>query len=72
MPKVTYSHLRSANDVYSLQTDIPQSKYGENAFSYVAPIIWNALPLDIRLCPTLDCFKKRLKSFYFVEYFGTD
>ena len=72
VPKITYTHLRSANDVYSLHTTIPQTKYGQNAFTYAAPAVWNELPCDIRLCPTLDTFKKHLKSLYFVEYFGAD
>ena len=69
-PKIIYSHLRSANDFYALQTIIPTSLYGESAFSCVAPVVWNALPQDVKLCPSLDCFKKRLKSFYFISYFG--
>ena len=72
VPAITYSHLRSANDVFSLQTVIPQTRHGETSFSCIAPIVWNVLPHDIKLSPTLDIFKKRLKSFYFVEYFGTD
>ena len=72
VPKVTYSHLRSSNDVYSLQTVIPKSHYGESSFSYAAPLIWNELPNDVKLTPTLECFKKRLKSHYFIEHFGND
>ena len=70
--KVTYSHLRSSNDLYSLQTVIPKSKHGESTFSYVAPIIWNELPQDIKLSPNVECFKKRLKTHYFIEYYGDD
>ena len=69
-PKVTYSHLRSSDDVYALQTIIPKSKYGEKTFEYAASITWNALPNDVKISPTLDNFKKRLKTHYFTEYFG--
>jgi len=31
-------------------------------FSYLAPTVWNGLPLNIRLSPTLDTFKRRLKT----------
>ena len=65
MPKITYAHLRSANDVFSLHTAIPQTKYGQNAFSYAAPVIWNALPQDIKLCPSLDNFKKTFEIILF-------
>ena len=71
-PRITYSHLRSANDVYALETTMPCSKYGQSAFSYVAPKEWNKLPQDIKLAPSIDCFKKRLKSFYFIDYYGND
>ena len=57
--KVTYSHLRSFNDLYSLQTVIPKSKYGKSTFSYVAPVIWNQLPQNIKLSPYVECFKRR-------------
>ena len=68
--KLTFSHLRSSNDLYSLQTMIPNSHYGENSFSYAAPVTWNALPLDVKSSPSLDCFKKRLKTHYFTEFYG--
>ena len=68
-PKFTFSHLRSSNDVYSLQSVVPKSKYGESTFEYAAPRVWNALPINVKHSPSLDCFKKRLKSHYFIEYF---
>ena len=71
-PKITYSHLRSSNDIYSLQTVIPNSKYGESSFSYIAPITWNCLPQSVQLAPSLECFKTRLKSHYFTECYGND
>ena len=71
-PKFTFSHLRSSNDVYSLQSVVPKSKYGESTFEYAAPRVWNALPINVKHSPSLDCFKKRLKSHYFIEYFGVE
>ena len=71
-PKVSYSHLRSCNDIYSLQTIIPNTKYGESSFSYIAPIIWNSLPQSLQLSPSLECFKQRLKSHYFIKFFGNN
>ena len=71
-PKVTYSHLRSSNDVYSLQTFLPNSKYGESSFSYIAPITWNKLPQNVQFSPSLEIFKRRLKSHYFTAYYGND
>jgi len=34
----------------------------KQSFSYLAPTVWNGLPLDIRLSPTFDTFKRRLKT----------
>ena len=34
-------------------------------FSYDAPKLWNDLPLEIRTAPTLSCFKRRLKTYFF-------
>ena len=70
VPRITYSHLRSSNDFYSLETIVPNSKYGESSFSYIAPITWNELPKNVKLSPTINCFKSSLKSHYFTAYFG--
>ena len=39
--------------------------YGGRAFSIVAPKLWNNLPLDIKLSPTVNVFKSRLKTYLF-------
>ena len=39
--------------------------YGGRAFSVVAPKLWNNLPLDIKLSPTANVFKSRLKTYLF-------
>ena len=39
--------------------------YGGRAFEVAAPKLWNTLPLDLRLCSTIDTFKKRLKTYLF-------
>ncbi|XP_072019637.1 uncharacterized protein [Amphiura filiformis] len=36
--------------------------YGERAFAVAAPILWNALPEQIRKSPTLAQFKSQLKT----------
>ena len=38
-------------------------KYGDRAFSHVAPKLWNLLPIEIREEHVLDEFKKKLKTF---------
>ncbi|KAK5893970.1 hypothetical protein CesoFtcFv8_010712 [Champsocephalus esox] len=44
--------------------------FGDRAFSVAAPTLWNALPAEIRNIPTLDAFKKALKSHLFIKAFG--
>lgn len=41
------------------------SEFGRRSFSYCAPNIWNHLPLDIRICPSLNSFKHHLKTHFF-------
>ncbi len=51
---------------------VPQSKlktYGDKAFSVAAPSLWNTLPQDIRDSPSVDVFKKRLKTYLFNQAF---
>ena len=40
-----------------------------NSFSYDAPNLWNNLPDNIRLAPTLTTFRSRLKTYLFQQAF---
>ena len=45
---------------------VPKTKlrsYGDKAFSFYAPKVWNNLPYDIRSCQSLTQFKKEIKTF---------
>uniref|UniRef100_A0A803SWN1 Reverse transcriptase domain-containing protein n=1 Tax=Anolis carolinensis TaxID=28377 RepID=A0A803SWN1_ANOCA len=42
----------------------------ETAFSAVAPRLWNSLPREIRLAPSLPFFRKQLKTWMFRQAFG--
>ncbi|XP_061477478.1 uncharacterized protein LOC133381914 [Rhineura floridana] len=39
------------------------------AFSVVAPRLWNGLPEEVRLAPTLSSFRRQVKTFLFSEAF---
>ncbi|XP_068108608.1 uncharacterized protein [Hyperolius riggenbachi] len=56
--------LRSAN---KMKLVIPRIHltFGARAFSYAAPTLWNSLPQSVREAPSLDSFKKRLKTHLF-------
>ena len=42
---------------------------GERSFRFVAPSVWNALPISLRDMPSLDLFKSSLKSHLFMKFF---
>ena len=70
-PYVSPRPLRSAEKELLV---VPQSRYkayGERAFQSAAPALWNAIPghLNIRNAPSVDCFKKRLKTYLFRKAF---
>ena len=57
--------LRSGND-YKLTVPRTRLKtYGDRAFSYRAPVLWNSLPYHIQCASTVDAFKSKLKAFLF-------
>ena len=43
--------------------------YGDRSFAYAAAMEWNKLPLEIRQLPSVDSFKKHLKTHLFQQYF---
>ena len=50
-----------------LQMTRVKTKYGDRAFSHMAPKLWNMLPLNVRRVEDTEKFKKRLKSFLMTE-----
>ena len=51
---------------------IPKTRlktYGDRSFQYAAAVEWNKLPLDIRVSPSVTCFKSNLKTYLFQQYF---
>jgi len=57
--------LRSSQDSCCLTKGIPQRSYGKRAFAFAAPPLWNALPLSIRISPSVQSFKSSLKTHLF-------
>ena len=50
---------------------VPMSRlktYGDRSFSVVAPKLWNTLPLNLRKSPSIDVFKKSLKTYLFNQF----
>ena len=62
--------LRSADDKHLLAIPKTKSKtLGDRAFYHAAPTVWNSVPLEIRLSPSIQVFKNRLKTFLFKKAF---
>ena len=59
-------YLRSSSDKWRLVIKPYNLKtYGLRAFSVIAPILWNDLPIDIRSIDDVNKFKSKLKTFLF-------
>ena len=64
----TFLHIsRSSSDASILHIPRSNTSSGDNAFMVFAPKLWNALPLPIRQAPSLETFKKVLKTHLFVS-----
>ena len=57
--------LRSSDKELLVQTRCHLKTYGERAFSFIAPKLWNTLPLSIKRCNSAESFKSTLKTYLF-------
>ena len=57
--------LRSSTDRTLLHVPRTTTVTDDNAFQSHAPRLWNQLPLNIRTAPSLETFKKYLKTYLF-------
>jgi len=62
-----YTPTRTLRLTNQLFLEVPRfsTEFGKRSFSYLAPTIWNGLPLNIRLSPTFETFKRRQKTHLF-------
>ena len=44
--------------------------YGERAFSFGGPLLWNAVPLHLKEANSVNNFKSLLKTFLFQKYYN--
>ena len=65
-------NLRSSCDslILSCPKKLSKVTLGDRSFTYAAPKLWNALPLDIRSESTVAGFKSKLKTHLFREAFS--
>ena len=73
-PAYLSDHINFVNHGKSLRSKdlgvlyVPRSRIntGDRAFSICGPRIWNKLPIHIQKAPTLEAFKKKLKTYLFL------
>ena len=58
-------HSCRPEDYLMLATKRVNTKYGKRTFDYLAPKLWNALPLCVRTEENIDLFKKQVKTLLF-------
>ena len=57
--------LRSTSNVLPLTVPRCRLKAGERSFEHFGPTVWNSLPNVVKSSPTIDSFKKELKTHLF-------
>ena len=59
--------LRSADDPYCLHEPrgIGEKGFANCSFSYIAPCLYNKLPITVKQFDSLNTFKSHLKAFLF-------
>ena len=63
------SHLRSAHQGDLIVPRVRLARYGQRAFAYVAPCVWNSLPTDLKdYNLSLAVFKCCLKSYFLTRH----
>ena len=68
---VPYTPTQSLRSSSSNNFSIPRihlKGFGERAFTFSGPSVWNALPQELKSCSTLGHFKKQMKTHLFRKY----
>ena len=64
-------NLRSSNSMVLYQHKV-RTNFGSRAFANYGPAVWNNLPTEIRLAPSVAIFKRKLKTYLFQQAYGCD
>ena len=59
--------LRSSDSNLLTVPSYRLKSFGFRAFSHIVPVLWNALPSELRLPPTFATFRSQLKTYLFVN-----
>jgi len=69
-PYVPTRRLRSASQGLVHVPSVNSNLIKNSAFSVVGPQLFNSLPLHVRLSPSVDTFKRNVKTHLFEQYFN--
>ena len=59
------SNITTRSSCMKLFHPFRRTNMGQNNISFLAPKEWNKLPLELKLCNTINTFKHKLKAFFF-------
>ena len=60
----------SEDDTKLIEPFTARSTFASNSFSVAGPRHWNSLPASVRQSPSVDVFRRRLKTHLFDQYFN--
>ena len=70
--KIPVRNLRSSSqlrlEVPGLHDNTNKIRFGARSFKSSAPALWNDLPVALRLSPSAESFKKKLKTYLFSQF----
>ncbi|KAJ8022747.1 hypothetical protein HOLleu_37732 [Holothuria leucospilota] len=61
--------LRSSSSYHLTVVNCATKFYGNTSFAFAAAQLWNNLPANIGLAPSLGTFKSRLKTHFFRVFY---
>ena len=59
--------LRSKDSKALVVPKVNSKRYGQRAFGYAGPQLWNSLPAELKTITSYGCFKVRLKTYLFEQ-----
>ena len=64
-PYIPTRNLRSEDQHLLVSPRWRLERFGKRSFAKAAPTLWNPLPMVIKLAPSVETFKSRLKTYLF-------
>ena len=74
LPRINYNTVSTRKDLDKTWLNchsIEKLNYRSKGYRFSAPVAWNLLDINIRESPTVETFRKRLKTFYYNQWLTT-